>query len=49
MRKLVVGDVQQPCQFLPVGAGLVQHDEEFAVGQHGTGGVGLEEIVHVLR
>ncbi len=46
--ELVVRDVQQPRQLRPVGGRLVQHDQELAVGQHGPGGVGLEQIVHVL-
>lgn len=35
-------------QLQPVGAGLVEHDQEFTVGQHGLGRVGLEQIVHIL-
>lgn len=46
--ELVVGDIQQPGQLQPVGAGLVEHDQELAVGQHGPGRVGLEQIVHIL-
>lgn len=46
--ELVVGDVQQPGQFQPVSAGLVEHDQEFTIGQHGPGRVGLEQIVHIL-
>lgn len=46
--ELVVRDVQQPGQLQPVGAGLVEHDQEFTVGQHGLGRVGLEQIVHIL-
>ena len=46
--ELVVGDVQQTGQLQPVGAGLVEHDQEFTVGQHGPGRVGLEQIVHIL-
>ena len=46
--ELVVGDIQQPGQLQPVGAGLVEHDQEFTVGQHGSGCVGLEQIVHIL-
>ena len=43
--ELVVRNVQQPRQLRPVGGRLVQHDQEFTVGQHGPGGVGLEQIV----
>ena len=46
--ELVVRDVQQPGQFRPVRRRLVEHDEELAVGQHGPGGVGLQEVVHIL-
>lgn len=43
--ELVVRDVQQLGQLLPVGGRLVQHDQELTVGQHGAGGVGLEQVV----
>ena len=46
--ELVVRDVQQPGQLRPVRRRLVEHDEELAVGQHGPGGVGLEQVVHIL-
>ena len=46
--ELVVRDIQQPGQFRPVRRRLVEHDEELAVGQHGPGGVGLEQVVHIL-
>ena len=46
--ELVVRNVQQPGQFCPVRRRLVEHDEELAVGQHGPGGVGLQEVVHIL-
>ena len=47
--KLVVGDVQQLCQFRAVGGALVQHHEKFRVGQHQAGGVGAQQLVHILR
>ena len=47
--ELIVRDVQQLRQLRPVGAGLIQHDEELAVGQHGAGSVGLEQVIYVLR
>ena len=47
--KLVVGDVQQLCQFRAVGGALVQHHEKFRVGQHQAGGVGAQQFVHILR
>lgn len=46
--KLVVRDIEQSSQLRPVRARLVEHDQEFAVGQHGAGRVGLEQIVHSL-
>lgn len=46
--ELVVGDVQQSGQLQTVGAGLVEHDQELTVGQHGPGRVGLEQIVYIL-
>ena len=42
---LQVADIQQFSQFQPVGAGLVQHDNKFAVGKHCPGGMALEHIV----
>lgn len=47
--KLVVGDVQQLCQFRAVGGALVQHHEKLRVCQHQAGGVGAQQFVHVLR
>ena len=36
-------------QLRPIRARLVEHDQEFAVGQHGAGRVGLKQVVHILR
>ncbi len=47
--KLGFGNIQQGCEFVPVGFGLVQKDEKFRIGQHETGGVGAEQFLHVLR
>ena len=47
--ELVFGNMQKPGQFIPIGGGLVQKNEEFAVGQHETGGIGTEELLDVLR
>ena len=47
--KLVVGDVQQLCQFRAVGSALVQHHEKLRVGQHQAGGVGAQQFVYILR
>ena len=47
--KLVVGDVQQLRQFLAVCGALVQHDQKLRVCQHQAGGVGAQQLVHILR
>ena len=47
--ELVVGDAQKFGKLHAVGAGLIEHDEELAVRQHGSRRVGLKEVVHVLR
>ena len=47
--KLVVGDVQQLCQFRAVGGALVQHHQKFRICQHQAGGVGAQQFVHILR
>ena len=46
---MVVGDAQKFGKLHAVGAGLIEHDEELAVRQHGSRRMGLEEVVHVLR
>ena len=43
--QLIVRNIQQPGQLQPVSGRLIQHDQEFAVGQHGSGGMGLEQVV----
>lgn len=45
---LVVRDVQEFGQSLPVLAGLIEHHKELTVAQHGSGGVALEKILHIL-
>ena len=47
--QLVVGDVQQLRQFLTVSGALVQHDQKLRVRQHQAGGVGAQQLVHILR
>ena len=47
--KLVIRDVQQLRQFLAVGCALVQHNQKLRVGQHQAGGVGAQQLVHILR
>ena len=43
--ELVVGDAQKFGKFHAVGAGLIEHDEELAVRQHGSRRMRLEQIV----
>ena len=40
--QLGVGDVQEARQLVTVCGGLIQQNEEFAVRQHETGGIGTE-------
>lgn len=47
--KLVVGNVQQLRQFRAVGGALVQHHQKLRVRQHQAGGVGAQQLVHILR
>ena len=45
---LLVGDVQKLCQFLLVGCRLIEHHDKLAVGKHGAGKHGIQQILHVL-
>ena len=47
--ELVFTDREEFGKLHAVGAGLIEHDEELAVRQHGSRRVGLEKVVHVLR
>ena len=47
--QLVVGNVQQLRQFRAVGGALVQHHEKLRVCQHQAGGVGAQQLIHILR
>ena len=47
--ELVVRDIQQSRQFRPIRRRLIEHDKELTVCQHGAGGVGLQEVAHILR
>ena len=47
--ELIVRDIQELGQLRPVGGRLVQHDQELAVGQHGPGRMGLEQVIYILR
>lgn len=47
--QLGVRDVQQFGQLLPVGGALVEHDQEFRVGQHQAGRIGAQQFVYILR
>ena len=40
--KLIIGNIQQLCQFRAVGGALVQHYQKFRVSQHQAGGVGTQ-------
>jgi len=42
---LLIGDVQEPTQLLPVRCCLVQHDDELGVGKHGAGLHRIQQIV----
>ena len=45
---LLVGDVEELRQLLPVGSCLIQHDNELRVGQHGAGLHGIQQVLHIL-
>ena len=47
--QLVVGNVQQLRQFRAVCGALVQHYQKLRVGQHQAGGVGAQQLIHILR
>ena len=47
--KLVIGNIQQLRQFRAVSSALVQHHEKLRVCQHQAGGVGAQQLVHILR
>ena len=42
---MVITDIEEFCKLHAVGAGLIEHDEELAVRQHGARRMGLEEVV----
>ena len=46
--KLGVGDIQELGQLVPVGGGLVEHNQKLRVCQHEPGGVGPEQLLDVL-
>ena len=43
--KLVLGNVQELGQFLPVSGGLIEQNQKLTVCQHEPGGVGPEQLV----
>ena len=49
MKLLGIGDTQQLRQPVHVVPALVEHDQQFAVGEHGSRGVTLQQVFHVLR
>lgn len=46
--ELVVRNVEELGQFQPIRPRLVQHEEEFRVGKHGSCRMALEQIGHIL-
>ena len=46
--ELVIRDIQQFRKLHAIRTRLIQHDQKFAVCQHCSGGMRLEEIIHVL-
>ena len=49
IRKLIVRNIEQPRQLDSVRTRLIKHEQEFAVRQHRSGSMGLQQIVDVLR
>ena len=47
--KLVVRNIEQPRQLDSVRTRLIKHEQKFAVCQHRSGSMGLQQIVDVLR
>ena len=47
--ELVIRNIQQLRQFRAVGGALVQHHEKLRVCQHQAGGVGAQQLIHILR
>ena len=45
---LLLGDIQQMGQLLPVARRLVEHDDELGVTEHGAGLYGVQKILHIL-
>ena len=47
--ELGVRDMEQIRQFIPIGGGLVQKEQELRVCQHQAGSIGTEQLLDVLR
>ena len=47
--KLVVRNIEQPRQLDSVRTRLIEHEQKLAVRQHRSGGMGLQQVVDVLR
>lgn len=47
--KLVVRNIEQPRQLDSVRTRLIEHQKKFAVCKHCAGGMGLQQIIDVLR
>ena len=45
---LLLGDIQQMGQLLPVARRLIEHDDELRVTKHGAGLYGVQKILHIL-
>ena len=41
--------MEQICQFIPVGGGLVQKEQKLRVCQHQAGSIGTEQLLDILR
>ena len=46
---LLLRDIEQLGKLFSVGCRLIQHDDEFRVGQHRAGLYGIQQVFHVLR
>ena len=49
IRKLIVRNIEQPRQLDSVRTRLIEHQKKFAVCKHCSGGMGLQQIIDVLR
>lgn len=47
--ELQIRNIEKLGKLHPVSAGLIQHDNKFAVRGHGAGCMTLQQIIHILR